>query len=231
MDVEIAVAPLEVGTRRGLRGVLSVDGIGSEAIERLFDAVEASLRAHDLEPGDLVRTRLFASSRAARDAASKVRFARLIGPARCATSSYIDDERFPEGGGVRLDIVALAGAGADKISVEYEPAQPPCRYVATGDRVFLSGNTSLAPTFADQVAEIGPRIAETLRLAGERLGRTVRPVAVTAYVHRSVPVADIRGLAAMLGLDGLVPDIGRCEGYSAPGKLIEVEVDAVAEAR
>jgi enamine deaminase RidA (YjgF/YER057c/UK114 family) len=230
MDVEIDVAPLEAGARRGIRAVLAVDGTDQEAIERLFDAVEATLRDHGLGLADLVRTRLFASSRAARDAASKVRFARLVGPARCATSSYIDDERFPEVGGVRLDIYALEGAAADKISVEYEPKQPPCRYVATGDRVYLSGNTSVDPTFEEQIARIRPRLAESLRLAGERLGRPVRPVAVTAYVHRSVTVAELRGLAERLGLDGLTPDIGRCEGYSAPGKLIEVEVDAVAGA-
>jgi hypothetical protein len=123
---------------------------------------------------------------------------------------------------------ALEDAGRTKISVEFDPPQPPCRYVATGDLVFLSGFTATVPTFGEQLDNIRPRIAETMEMATERLGRSVRPVSVHAYIHRDVDPGNEQALLERLGLGGVPLTIGRAEGYSSLGKFIEVEVDAVA---
>lgn len=207
----------------------AVDSSSPDDLEALLDLVEETLVPQGMSLDDLVRTRLVTSTRAGRDAASKVRFRRLSGPARCATSSYIEPGAFRGSDGVRLDVWAVPGAGAAKIAVEYDPPQPPCRYVAVGQQVFLSGVTSFAETFDVQIAEIAARLADNLAHAVARLGRPVTPVRLTPWVHRSLTAAQLKDLPARLGLPDLAPAIHRCDGYSAPGKLIEVEVDAAAE--
>lgn len=231
MSIGMELTPLERNGRRGLGIAATVASSGEPDLESQYDAIDAALAAHGMRLADIVRTRILAASREARDRASLVRFRRCSGPARCATSSYIDAALFPVGDGVRIEGIALAGAGANKIAVEYDPVQPPCRYVATGDLVFCSGVTSTLPTFEEQLANLRPRIAETLRLAGERLGRVVQPESVTAYVHRAIDPGGSESLARRLGLPGGPLVIGWCDGYSAPGKLIEVEVDALASTR
>lgn len=228
MSVTVEAHPLAIAARPGLSVTASVGASDPDAIEAVLDATAAALADHGLALADVVRTRLHAATRAGRDAASVVRFRRLAGPARCATSSYIDPSMFPSGDGVRFMTIAVAGAAADKIAVEYEPRQPPCRLVATGDLAFLSGVTSTEPDLAAQLAHIAPQIAESLRIAGEMIGCRVAPTGVTAWVHRSLTDADLAGLDARLGLSGPPLTLGRCDGYSAPGKLIEVEVDAAA---
>jgi hypothetical protein len=197
-------------------------------LERLFDSLERVLADQGLTPADVVRNRLIAASRPARDRASAFRFARLSGPARCATSSYIDEQRFPGGDGVLIETLAVAGAGDGKMVEEYEPLQPPCRFVAAAGVVYLAGLTSTASGWEDQVAEIRQRVDETLEVAERRLGAAIRPTALGLWVHRSVAADAIAGLPGTLGLDGLPLTIERCDGYSRPGKLLEVEIDAVA---
>jgi len=228
MAVTIEVQPASRGGRAGAWFTATADSSSEANLEATYDTIERSLGERGMALPDVVRTRLLAATREARDAASKVRFRRLSGPARCATSSYIDPTLFPVGHGVRVEGLALEDAGRTKIVVEFEPRQPPCRYVATGDLVFLSGFTATVPTFPEQLDNIRPRIAETIEMASERLGKPVRPVSVTAYIHREIDPGPDEAMLERLGLAGVPLTIGRCEGYSSPGKFIEVEVDAVA---
>jgi hypothetical protein len=228
MAARIEVQPGRYRGRAGAWFVANADTSSAADLEALIDVIERGLGGRDMSLPDVVRTRLLAATREGRDAASKVRFRRFSGPARCATSSYIDTILFPTGDGVRMEGRALEGAGDTKIAVEYEPLQPPCRYVSTGDLVFLSGFTSTRPRFAEQLDDIRPRIAETIEMASARLGRPVRPIAGSAYVHLDVDPGPEATLLERLGLARVPLTIGRAEGYSAPGKLIEVEVDAAA---
>jgi hypothetical protein len=207
----------------------TTDSSAEADLEATYNAIERALGERGMGLPDVVRTRLFGATREARDAGSKVRFRRLSGPARCATSSYIVPSLFPSGDGIRMEGLALEDAGRTKIAVEYEPLQPPCRYVATGDLVFLSGFTATVPTFEEQLDNIRPRIAETIEMATQRLGRQVRPVAVSTYIHREVDPGDSDAMPQRLGLGGVPLTIGRADGYSSPGKFIEVEVDAVTD--
>jgi hypothetical protein len=227
MAVTIDVQPVSRGDRSGAWFTATASSSSEADLEATYDAIDRALGERGMGLPDVVRTRLLAASREGRDAASKVRFRRLSGPARCATSSYIDPSLFTSGDGVRVEGIALQDAGQSKITVEFEPRQPPCRYVATGDLVFLSGFTATVPTFGEQLDNIRPRIAETIEMASARLGRAVHPVAVTAYIHRDVDPGPADELVDRLGLAGVPLTVGRCEGYSSLGKLIEVEVDAV----
>lgn len=224
--VEVAVEPTGVGSRTGVSIVTAVPTTEPATLDALFVALETALAGAGLQPADVVRNRLLASSQPVRDTASALRFRRLAGPARCATSSYIDESRFAGGDGVRLDTVALRGTAATKLAIEHDPVQPSCQLVATGDLAFLSGLTSTDPELHVQIQQIRVRLAETLALAGMRLGRAVRPTAATIYVHRSVGLDELADLAEMIGIVGVPLAVGHCDGFSKPGKLLELEIDA-----
>lgn len=230
MTITVEVQPLERAGRQGVWFTGTVDSSAPANVDTLMDGIDGALREHGLAGlADIVRTRILAATRPARDASSAIRTARLLnGPGASASSSYIEPRLFPSGDGVRFEGMALAGAGDDKVIVKYEDGSPLCRYVATGDLVFDTGVTSTLPTFEEQLANLAPRIAETIRLAGERLGRAVRPTSVTAFVDRTQEPGSAASLAERLGLAGVPMTIGRCDGFTAVGKLIEVEVDAAA---
>ena len=61
-----------------------------------------------------------------------------------------------------------------------------------------------------------------------QLGRAVRPTAATVFVHRSVGLDELADLAEMVGIVGIPLAVGRCDGFSQPGKLVELEIDAEA---
>ncbi len=224
--VEIAVEPFGIASRTGVSIVTAVPTTDPATLDALFAALQTTLADAGLQPADVVRNRVLAASRPAREAASALRFRRFAGPARCATSSYIDQSRFAGGDGVRLDTIALRGTAATKVAVEHEPPQPPCQLVATGDLVFLSGLTSPDPELHVQIQQIRVRLADTLALAATTLGRAVRPTAATLFVHRSVGLDELADFVEMVGIVGVQLDVGRCDGFSKPGKLLELEVDA-----
>lgn len=226
--VEIAIEPIGVGDRIGVSIVTAVASTGLADIGTALDTLEGALADAGLQPADVVRNRLTAVSRAVRDSASALRFQRLAGRARCATSSYIDGSRFAGGDGLRFDTTAFRGTAATKRITEHDPLQPPCRFVATEELVFLSGLTSIEPDLDVQIQQIRVRLAETLALAEAQLGRSVRPTAASIFVHRSVGLDELADVAAMVGIVGIPLAIGRCDGFSRPGKLLELEIDAMA---
>jgi hypothetical protein len=226
--VELEVEPFGIASRTGISIVAAVPTTDAGTLDALFAAVGAALADYGRGPEDVVRNRVLAASRPARDTVSAQRFRTFAGPARCATSSYIDGNRFIGGDGVRLDTIALRGTAATKVSVEREPAEPPCLFVATEDLVFLSGLTSTDPELHIQIQRIRDRLAETLALAAERLERPVRATSATVFVHRSVGLDELADFAQMVGIVGIPLAVGRCDGFSKPGKLLELEIDAEA---
>jgi enamine deaminase RidA (YjgF/YER057c/UK114 family) len=224
--VELEVEPFGIASRTGISIVAAVPTTDAETIDALFVAVGTALADFGLGPEDVVRNRVLAASRPARDTVSAQRFRTFAGAARCATSSYIDGNRFIGGDGVRLDTIALRGTAATKMSVERDPPEPPCLFVATEDLVFLSGLTSADPELHIQIQRIRDRLAETLSIAGERLGRPVRATSATVFVHRSVGLDELADLSQMVGIVGIPLAVGRCDGFSKPGKLLELEIDA-----
>ena len=196
-------------------------------------ALEAPLRGRRrgarrvarLSLADVVRARMFASTRDVRDAASVVRFRWLRGPARCATSSYLLPARFPTGDGASVELLALTGASQAKVVDEYEPPQGPCRFVAARGRVFFSGLTSTRETLGGQLEHIHRRLEENRAAAAGRLGLPGAPLRAACYVHRSVDRDVATAVAGLVGLSADSIGIHRVDGFSTPGKLLELEVD------
>ena len=204
-----------------------------EAARDLFARFTTELQAHDLSLDDTVRTRLWGRDRAARDGGSRERVQVLSGPARSASSSYISPSHFDSEGVVAVDLWAMWGA-TQKTVQEYDPPIVPPRYIVTGGLVFLSGVTWDTGTLDEQLDAILPRIGGSLQDAGASWATVVK---LSCFLHRSQTVQALRaGLLRVLGAEcgklfgGDTPvaiEYSFVDGYSTPGKLIEIETTAV----
>jgi enamine deaminase RidA (YjgF/YER057c/UK114 family) len=204
-----------------------------EAARDLFAHFTTELHAHGLSLDDTVRTRLWGRDRAARDGGSGERVKLLSGKARSASSSYISPRHFDSAGAVAVDLWAMRGA-AQKTVKEYDPPIVPPRYIVTSGLVFLSGVTWDTGTLDEQLDAILPRIDGSLQDAGTSWAHVVK---LSFFLHRSQAAQALRtGLQRVLGaergrlLGGEAPvevTYSFVDGYSTPGKLIEIETTAV----
>ena len=210
---------------------LAIEAEGGGTLERqsqaLFDRAAAALAAHGLAlDKNVVRSRVFGRTREARDVVSGVRGKVFEGAARAATSSYIAPGYFSSAADVGLDLFAMAAppTGARKVS-EHTPVQPFIRHLTWGPMVFLAGMTcETLPTLREQYTDVLTRAAALLAETGCDWKNVVH---VAFFLHRSEdPKALIDGVAAT----GTVPldncEVEQVDGYSRPGKLIEIEVTA-----
>jgi enamine deaminase RidA (YjgF/YER057c/UK114 family) len=148
------------------------------------------------------------------------------GPARAATSSYISPAYFSSAADVGLDLFAMTAPsiGTRKVS-EHTPVQPFIRHLTWGPMVFLAGMTcETLPTLREQYTDVLTRAGALLTETGCDWRNVVH---VAFFLHRSEdPKALLDGVAAT----GTVPldhcEVEQVDGYSRPGKLIEIEITA-----
>lgn len=191
----------------------------------IFRRMEAELQGQGLSLHDTVRTRLWGRDRKSRDAASAVRRATLDGPARSASSSYIEAGHFDSDANVALELLAMRPPpGANKTTEEFDPPRTPLRYLTLGPMVVLSGFSAELPTLADQVADILSRITPTLDHAGTSWQHACL---VSCFLHRSQTVEALQAEFAKSVPTAIAErEYGFVDGYSSEGKLIEIEVTA-----
>jgi enamine deaminase RidA (YjgF/YER057c/UK114 family) len=198
----------------------------AEQGDAIFNQARAALKLHGLTLSDTVRSRVFGVDRQARDAVSKSRFEALKGNDRAASSSYIAPKHFASGALVALDLIAVRPRpGVAKIIKEYVPPKSPICYIALGPLLVLSGNTSELPTLSEQISQdILPRIDSYLTEGGSGWKQVVN---VSCYMHESQSPDELR--AHFKSTVDPFParfEISFVEGFSSPGKLVEVEVTA-----
>jgi len=198
-----------------------VEGESREAMESALSAlIEAGF--HD---DHIVRSRLYARDAEARQLASNARLSMLGGHRRAASSSYIDPERLPMGSSIAVDLVAqrVHRPEVSKQVAEYDPIIAPPMYVALDGMVFFSGNTDTSPEFEQQLENIRAKIDACLTAAGTDWSRLFD---FTAHVSKTIgPRRAARGLATYFPEVASVT-ISSVIGYSAPEKLVEIEVAA-----
>ena len=198
----------------------------AEETRDAFLRIEDELQALGVSLANTVRTRLWARDRASRDEGSKQRAQTLTGPTRSASSSFIAPSFFESDARVAIELLALrpAESGASKTAREYEPPIVPVRYCTYDGMVFLSGVTAVLPSLGDQIADILPRITESLQDAGSSWEKVER---VSCYLHRTQSLADLKHLFSQ-HVDADVPqlEVSFVDGYSTEGKLIEIETTA-----
>ena len=210
---------------------LAIEAEGGGTLERqsqnLFERAASALAMQGLAlDSNVVRSRVFGRTREARDIVSGVRGKVFEGHARAATSSYISPAYFSSGADVGLDLFAMASpsTGSRMVS-EHTPVQPFIRHLTWGPMVFLAGMTcETLPTLSEQYTDVLKRAVALLAETGCDWKNVVH---VAFFLHRSEdPKAFIDGVAAT----GTVPldncEVEQVDGYSRPGKRIEIEITA-----
>jgi len=206
---------------------LSSEGKAATATQEaneIFRRFDQELRETGLSLDHTVRTRLWGKDRESRNLGSDERVKVLSGKTRSASSSYIAPDHFDSNALVALDLLAMRPSrpGLDKILKEYDPPIVPLRYLIYDSVVFLSGVTAVLPTLKDQLADILPRITGSLTDAGSSWNKVAK---VSFFLHRSQRLEILKELFKK----SVKAEISQMEyafvdGYSAAGKLIEIEV-------
>ena len=198
-----------------------------EQTREIFHRFDGELREMGLSLVNTVRTRLWGRDRESRNLGSDERVKILSGKARSASSSYIAPGHFDSDAHVALDLLAMKPSrpGCEKSLKEYNPPIVPLRYLIYDSVVFLSGVTAVLPTLADQLADIIPRISASLTDAGSSWDKVVK---ISFYLHRSQKLENLRELFQKT-VKVKIPqmDYSFVDGYSAEGKLTEIEVTAL----
>jgi enamine deaminase RidA (YjgF/YER057c/UK114 family) len=206
--------------------------LGPEAqTSDIFARIAAGLEKAGLSLDDTLRTRLWARDRDARDRGSRARVASLTGNARSASSSFIAPDYFDSGAAVAVEVWAMKPAtqGSTKNLLEYDPPIVPLRYLIREGVLVLSGVTSVLPTLDAQVEEIVTAVEGSLERAGSGWSQVVR---IASHLHHSQTLADLRSLLKPVTERGAAElEFGFVDGYSTPGKLVEIEVTAQLDSR
>jgi enamine deaminase RidA (YjgF/YER057c/UK114 family) len=198
----------------------------TEQAREIFSRLDQELRAIGLSLDNAVRTRLWGRDRESRNLGSNERVRILSGKARSASSSYIAPDHFDSGASVALDLLAMrpSKANAEKILREYDPPIVPLRYLIYDSVVVLSGVTAVLPALDEQLMDILPRISFSLADAGSSWNRVVK---ISFYLHRSQKIETLRELfRKTVPADIPQMEYSFVDGYSAEGKLIEIETTA-----
>jgi enamine deaminase RidA (YjgF/YER057c/UK114 family) len=211
-----------------LSGEATPAASGELEARELFQRFDQELRTHGLSLDNTVRSRLWGRDRESRDGGSNERVKALSGKARSASSSYIAPSHFDSPARVAVDLIAMrpASPGSAKRVVEYDPPIVPIRFLVYDHFVVLSGVTAVLPTLEEQLANILPRIAGSLKDGGTSWEKVER---VSFYLHRSQTVEALKQIFAQ-HVKAVIPQMEYVfvDGYSAPGKLCEIEVTATA---
>jgi enamine deaminase RidA (YjgF/YER057c/UK114 family) len=211
---------------------LGLEGEASEPLEQqsraLFARAGHELRSLGLTLDQhVVRTRVFGRTREARNAVSETRAKTFIGSARAATSSFVAPAHFESGADVALDLFAMSppGGGAVRHVVEHQPQQTFIRYLTWGPMVLLAGMTCEEhPTLKQQYEDILPRAGKLLVEAGCDWRNVV---GISFFLHKDHdPNALLTGVAKTVPVALDNAEVEFVEGFSRPGKLVEIEITA-----
>jgi len=216
---------------------LGLEGKAGEPLDAqskaLFDRAAQELRSFGMAiDKNVVRTRVFGRTREARGVVSDVRGKTFAARARAATSSFISPAHFESGADVALDLFAMSppGQGAQRQDTErqvteHKPQQSFIRYLTWGPMVFLAGMTCEEfPTLKQQYEDILPRAGKLLKEAGCDWRNVV---GISFFLHKDHdPDALLTGVAKTVPVSLDNAEIEFVEGFSRPGKLVEIEITA-----
>jgi enamine deaminase RidA (YjgF/YER057c/UK114 family) len=211
---------------------LALEGKAGQPLEQqsqaLFAHASDELRSFGLSlDRHVVRTRVFGRTREARNAVSDTRAKTFSALARAATSSFIAPAHFSSDADVALDLFAMSppNGGAVRKVIEHEPQQTFIRYLTWGPMVFLAGMTCQEhPTLKQQYEDILPRAGKLLAEAGCDW-HTVVGVSLFLHKHHD-PGALLTGVAKTVPVPLDNAQVEFVEGFSRPGKLVEIEITA-----
>ena len=174
-----------------------------------------------------MRTRVYGRTRDARNIVSAARGRAFSGQARAATSSFISPDHLDWYSDVALELWAMTAPteGVLRKVTEMEPVAAFIRHLVWGPLVFHAGMTNdQLPTLKEQCAEILPRAGARLKENGCDWHNVVRISFMLHTSEKPQSVLDIASTIVPAPLENA--EIELVEGYSTPGKLVEIEVTA-----
>jgi enamine deaminase RidA (YjgF/YER057c/UK114 family) len=116
------------------------DRTPADQLAGVLEACDQRLRGFGLSLENAVRHRLWTRDRRARDESNDIRARLISGNRRCATSSFIDRDRFASAGNVALELLAQYPAPAPRRRlVDFEPPRRYAHYLVQDDIFHLSG--------------------------------------------------------------------------------------------
>ena len=212
---------------------LSISGEGPEIgnpeaeADALFARFSEILATHGLSLDNTIRSRIWGADSDARTACSTARTRTLSGRARAATSSYIAPAHFNSATRVAMDLVALLPLPGEKKTVtEQDPPKGVIKWLTVGELLVLPGmSCNEGGSFEHQAEDILGRITVCLGEAGCHWSEVCD--ATFVYEH-GVQRHDI--LTALRKETEELPQrmtLLPAEGYSRPGKLLEIETMAI----
>lgn len=117
----------------------------------ILDRLDDELRSIGLSLENAVRHRLWTRTREARDATNAVRARLIVGDRRCATSSFIDRQRFVSNADVAMELIAQRPAPDNRRRlVDFDPPRRYAHYLVQDGLFFLSGMAETGATMDDQ---------------------------------------------------------------------------------
>jgi enamine deaminase RidA (YjgF/YER057c/UK114 family) len=192
------------------------------AISRAFSEIEKA----GFKTDHIVRSRIWGRDAATRRIASDVRRLECTGLKRGATASFFDAERLGDGVDMLIDIFALSVKTNDarKVSQEYATPVAAPLFIGLEGMVFLSGNTDTSPKLEDQLVKIRDKIKIALQSSSAQWRQVSL---VSAFLSKTMNTLEAqRAIAATFPELSCPVTITSVDGFSSPGKLIEIEVTA-----
>ena len=224
--MRMTVYPWQGREFAAVSGEATEGNTATDQTRELLARFDTELRQVGLSLDNTVRTRLFGVDRDSRDQGGAERVRVLSGRARSSSSSYISPQHFDSDAKISIDLLAMRPEAptAEKFLKEYDPPLIPLRYLTYDSMLVLSGVTAVLPTLSDQLDDILPRIEGSLGDAGCSWDDVVH---VAFFLHRSEKLEDLRRLFGAR-VSAQVPEMEYAfvDGYSTPGKSIEIETTA-----
>ena len=209
---------------------VTVPGRRSNSVEAetraCLEAAFAAIRRAGLPIAHIVRSRLWARDTEVRRRASDTRRVELAGLLRGASASLVAPAHLPDDATVMIDLLVLRASSpaAEKAIAEYDPPIAPPEFVALDGMVFLSGNTDTTPSFDSQLVQVRSKIHASLRKTGATWGSVMH---LSAFVSEALDQDGARGQIKDCFPELSCPfDVATVTGFSAPEKLVEIEVTA-----
>ncbi len=200
-----------------------------EETRELFLRFAEELKALGLSLENTVRTRIWGTTRDARNLAARERSKILAGTARAPSSSYVSPYHFDSTVNVALDLIAMRPSrpALERKQVEFEPPRAYLRYLRTDSLVFVSGFTSSDDGLENQVPQVLADIEGTLNAAGTAWNKVVK---LSAFQHRGQKLEILQALLRKANKPEVPQlEIGFVDGFAGEKSLLEIEVTAETE--
>jgi enamine deaminase RidA (YjgF/YER057c/UK114 family) len=198
----------------------------ADQLAGLLETFDERLRGFGLSLENAVRHRLWTRDRRARDESNDIRARLISGDRRCATSSFIDRERFASAGDVALELWAQYPARAPRrLLVDFNPPRRYAHYLIQGGLLHLSG---MAEPGATLDAQFDNAFGEVTAAMGREKVAWTDVLSASLFVERGQgePRWLIERFRKAVGAELPFVECEPVDGLASTDKHLEIEITA-----